>query len=59
MYGCLVAWKTQKQPTVSLSSTETELISMASAVTEAIWLQELIVELGENHFPIQIHEDNQ
>jgi len=59
MYGCLVAWKTQKQSTVSLSSTEAELISMASAVTEAIWLQGLMIELGENHIPIEINKDNQ
>jgi len=57
MYGCLVSWKTQKQPTVSLSSTEAELISIASAVTEAIWLRGLMTELGEDHFQIEIYED--
>lgn len=32
---------------------------MASAVTEAIWLQGLMIELGEKHCPIEIYEDNQ
>jgi len=32
---------------------------MASAVTEAIWLQGLMIELGEKLCPIDIYEDNQ
>ena len=37
----LVSWKSQRQPTVALSSTEAEYMSLAAATQEAIWLNVL------------------
>ncbi|XP_060969448.1 uncharacterized mitochondrial protein AtMg00810-like [Cannabis sativa] len=41
----LVHWKSQKQTTISRSSTEAEFRSLASVVTEVTWLQSLLQEL--------------
>uniref|UniRef100_A0A803NGK1 Integrase catalytic domain-containing protein n=1 Tax=Cannabis sativa TaxID=3483 RepID=A0A803NGK1_CANSA len=43
--GNLVAWKSQKQVTISRSSTEAELRSMANVVSELSWLQSLLKDL--------------
>ncbi|MBW0519629.1 hypothetical protein O181_059344 [Austropuccinia psidii MF-1] len=43
---CLVTWKTQKQPTVSLSTSEAEYKALANLTTEVLWLRQLIQELN-------------
>ena len=43
--GNLVSWKSQRQPTVALSSTEAEYMSLAAATQEAIWLKRFVEEL--------------
>lgn len=60
VYGATVSWMTRKQATVSLSSTEAEYISLSQAACEAIWLKNLLKELGVvfGH-PIPLFEDNQ
>lgn len=45
VYGSTVCWVTRKQATVSLSSTEAEYQSLASAVQECIWLRGLLEEM--------------
>ena len=37
-----ISWKTRKQPTVSLSTCEAEFISLASAIQECIYLEQLL-----------------
>lgn len=55
-----ISWATRKQPTVALSTTEAEHMSMVGAVQEAIWLRNLETELlGKTIKPTIIHCDNQ
>lgn len=55
-----VSWMTRKQSSVALSSTEAEYVSLSHAVCEAIWLRNLILELGiKLDQPVVLHEDNQ
>jgi hypothetical protein len=49
MAGAAVDWQSKRQPTVALSSTEAETLSLSSAVCEAIWLRFLLADLG---FPL-------
>ena len=41
-----ISWRSTRQPTVAISSTEAEYMSMASATQEAIWLRMLLQEMG-------------
>lgn len=48
-------WCTKRQPTVALSSTEAEFMSMTAAIQEAKWLKQIMQELNidlENHVTI-------
>lgn len=57
--GAAITWKSQKQHTVALSSTEAEYISLAEATKEAIYLRSLLTELGLREFiDITIFVDN-
>lgn len=59
MGGSAVSWKSQKQRTTALSSTEAEYISLSEATKEAIYLRRLLLELGfENAAKISMHVDN-
>ena len=58
--GGPISWKSRKQQSVALSSTEAEYLAMSDATTEAIWLRGLLDELGQTQLePTVIHEDNQ
>lgn len=60
VHGCTVSWLTRKQPTVSLSSTEAELIALCVTVCHGIWMTRLLRELGlQLNDPIVYFEDNQ
>ena len=55
-----ISWKSQKQQTVALSSTEAEYVSVAEAVKEAIYLRSLLRELNLDKFSnITLFVDNQ
>ncbi len=59
--GGAISWKSNKQPTVTLSSCEAEYVALANAAKEAMWLKSLCREVdkkGRNE-PIIIFEDNQ
>lgn len=58
VYGNMVSWSTKRQPTVSLSSTEAEFVSLCNAAKEGIWLSTLLAELGIHSVPFTIYEDN-
>jgi hypothetical protein len=41
-----VSWSNKKQPTIALSSTEVEYISIIIVTCEIVWLQKLLSNLG-------------
>ncbi|MBW0568162.1 hypothetical protein O181_107877 [Austropuccinia psidii MF-1] len=45
MYGGLTTWKTKKQPTVALSTTEAELKAMTELLQDVIWVKGLMMIL--------------
>ena len=54
-----VTWNTRKQPMVALSTMEAKYMAVATVTHEAIWLRQLISELGINTVsPTPIHVDN-
>lgn len=58
--GGPIAWSSQRQPVVSLSTTEAEYIALAHGVKECIWLKRMLTELGiKGNDCIQIFVDNQ
>jgi hypothetical protein len=60
VYDGTVSWMTRKQNTVALSSTEAEYVSLSQAFCEAIWLRNLLEELGvQVDHPVPLYEDNQ
>ena len=44
--GNLVTWKSKKQSDVALSSAEAEFRALLKGICEAIWLRNLLVEIG-------------
>lgn len=45
MAGSVISWKSQKQRTVALSSTEAEYICLAEAAKEAVYLRNLLLRI--------------
>jgi hypothetical protein len=61
VYGGVVAWKSRRQPTVALSTTEAEYMASADAAKQATWLRLLLddLQLGPpTDSPIPIYNDN-
>jgi len=57
--GC-ISWQTRKQSSVATSSTQAEYQALSTATREAIWLKELLSDLGfPQNQPIIIQQDNQ
>lgn len=57
----LISWKSRKQPTISLSTTEAEYKSIADVTKEIMWIKTLIRNFFKISFsiPTTIFEDNQ
>ncbi|KAK1422289.1 hypothetical protein QVD17_25292 [Tagetes erecta] len=54
-----ITWSTQKQPTVALSSCESEFMAATAAACQALWLQRLLTELtGWKQERINLYVDN-
>lgn len=54
-----ISWKSRRQPTVALSSTESEYMAMSDAAKEAIWLRGLASDLGVKTGATTLCYDNQ
>ena len=60
LYGGPISWKTRRQPTVALSSTEAEYMALASAVQETTWTRTFLAEIQlQQSAPTIVHQDNQ
>ncbi|XP_047325338.1 secreted RxLR effector protein 161-like [Impatiens glandulifera] len=46
LYGSCISWKSQLQPIVALSTTESEYVAATKAFKEAIWLRAVLSEIG-------------
>jgi transposase len=64
-YGCLymlnngcISWKSKRQSTIALSTIEAEFNGLKEATREAIWLKNLLFEIGIKSGPILIKGDN-
>lgn len=58
--GCAISWSTRRQPTIALSSTEAEFMSMVATIQEALWLKRLETEMFlESAKTITVFCDNQ
>lgn len=58
--GGAISWQTRRQPTVALSSTEAEFMSMVAAIQEALWLKRFEREMfPEAPKSIILYCDNQ
>lgn len=56
----IISWKTQKQDTVALSSTEAEYRAMTEAVKELKWIKGILRDFGIDHSkPMTLMCDNQ
>jgi hypothetical protein len=59
LWNTPITWTTRKQPVVALSSTEAEYIALVEAVKEAIFLKQLLEDMGKSVLmPITIYCDN-
>lgn len=54
----VIAWKSIKQKTVALSTTEAEYVALSTAVAEGIWLKQLLKDLNLERKSIKMYEDN-
>lgn len=60
VFGNLVTWRTKKQATVSLSSTEAEYCALSQVACDALWIIGILQDLGFIEFScITLFEDNQ
>ena len=56
----LISWKTRKQATVALSTCEAEYISLASAIQECMYLEQLLKGIDKYQYAqTKVYEDNQ
>lgn len=60
LFGNLIFWKTHKQNTVTKCSTFAEYTAMSEAVTEILFIRNLLIESFSVNFdePIKLYEDN-
>jgi hypothetical protein len=58
--GAAISWASKRQPTVALSTTEAEFIAATLAITEAMYLRSILIDLGlPMEDPMILYMDNQ
>lgn len=56
----LISWKTRKQQTVALSTCEAEYVTLASAIQECIYLEQLLSGIDKYQYAqTKVYKDNQ
>lgn len=60
IFGGVVSWRSRRQPTVALSTTEAEYMASADAARQAVWFRQLLddLQLGLGKDPFPIMNDN-
>jgi hypothetical protein len=59
LFGGLIAWRANKQDTVTTSTTEAELLALSQTAKEAIYMSRLLIALRlEIDEPLTIECDN-
>ncbi|EDK44043.1 conserved hypothetical protein [Lodderomyces elongisporus NRRL YB-4239] len=56
--GCIITWRSKKQPTVATHTGEAEFMSLCEGAKEALWLNNLLKEFGIQVKETIIYEDN-
>jgi hypothetical protein len=64
LYGAAVTWAARKQQLISTSTTEAEYVGLCNAAKEAVWLRNLLENLGRMQYAggehaMRIYSDNQ
>jgi hypothetical protein len=57
--GGAITWASQRQQSVSLSTTEAESVAASQATKEAIWLNRLFDDIAKEHGKPSLLMDNQ
>ena len=57
--GSLISWNSQKQSVVAQSAAESEYYAAVSAANEALWIKQLLEDLGIKQESIILYEDNE
>lgn len=58
--GSAVSWSSKRQPIVTLSTTESEYMSLTHAAKEGLWLRSLFMEIfGKSPLAMPLPSDNQ
>ena len=56
---CCISWKSQLQKSVALSTAEAEYMALAATAQEALFIRQLMGEMGSPQTVTTIYEDNQ
>lgn len=59
LLGAVISWEARKQRTASLSSTKSEYLAISEATKEALYLKELLNEIGIRCESIRLYNDSQ
>jgi hypothetical protein len=64
LHGAAVTWAARKQQSISTSTTEAEYVGLCNAAKEAVWLRNLLRDLGRGQYAggehaMRIYSDNQ
>lgn len=55
----IISWSSERQQSVSLSTTESEYIAAAQCVKELVWLRKMLIDILDiDSFKINLHMDN-
>ena len=57
--GGAVSWKSKRQDSIALSSTEAEFMASTQACKEVLWMKDFLGELGLEQGTIRMYSDNQ